>query len=532
MYRVMIIDDEPLVRIAIKSLVNWDTHGFDIQLEASHGKQALKLLAETPDIDLIVTDINMPIMDGIELLTELKEMNETIPVIALSGYNDYKLVRQAFKLGVEDYILKSEMTPDSLINTFNQVVSKRQKHSILDKKSKRANEDFEIMKERYLKDLLLVGEIEDQRYSFEELGIKLLLQGNIVVCQVLVDDYKHIVDKYTEHSLGMFMNSMNHSLQQGLKNRAKSEVVSIAADEYFLIVCFEEVSIAHIKRELNELLESIRYVVRNYINTSITVGVSNIYPGIGKIKCCADEAKAYANLRFILGKGRNIFAEDARDYNQVHNLARIDKEDKITKALKIMDKEKLEQELEQIFKYIYHLKLEHINQAYPFYMELIFIIGRYLNEIGEEELRGYIDDSDFYEKVITLETLEEISNYVKQIVFHLFDKLSRTIATKKNRTIIKALKFINTHYSNKKLSLVQVSDYVEVSTTHLSTLFSKEVHMNFKEYLTKVRIEKAKDLIHHTNLKMYEISEQVGYANVEHFSRVFKKITGSSPNHF
>jgi len=532
MYRVMIIDDEPLVRIAIKSLVNWEEYDLNIDLEASQGKQALKLLAETPEVDLIVTDINMPIMDGIELLTELRRMNCYIPVIALSGYNDYNLVRQAFKLGVEDYILKSEMTPDSLIHTFTHVLKQHQKHKGIDGKKEIESKDLNDIKNNYLKKMLLEGEIKDNKYPFETLGIRLVQQSNMVVCQLLVDDYKQIIKKYTDHSLVMFTNSMTHSVEQILKDRGKGEIVSLAPDEYLLILCFESASIAQIKRELNEILKSIRYVIKNYINVDITIGISDICQEISQVKLYADEARAYVNLRFILGKGRNIFSEDARAYSEVQDLARIDKEGKVIGALKIMDRDSLSEGLGQICKFIYHLKLEHINKSYPFYMEIVFILGRYLSEIGEERLRCYINDSEFYEKMIAFETLEEINDYIKQIVFNLFDKLNSTVNVKRNRVIIKALKFINKNYSNKELSLAKVSEYVELSTCHLSTLFTKEVEISFKDYLTRVRIEKAKELINSTNLKMYEISDQVGYANVEHFSRVFKKATGICPNQF
>jgi YesN/AraC family two-component response regulator len=528
----MIIDDEPLVRIAIRSLVDWGKHNFDVGFEASNGKQALKLLVEKPEIDLVVTDINMPIMDGIEFLAELRKMEYNIPVIALSGYNDYNLLRQAFKLGVEDYILKSEMTPDSLLDTFIHVLSKHQKTINLDEKKETADQKIKDTKNHYLKDMLLKGGVEQYKYSFETLGIRLMKQSNIVVCQLLVDDYKKIIEKYTDYSLVMFMNSMVHSVEEVLKDRGKGEVVSVSPDEYLIILCFEGVSVAHIKGELNELLKSIRYVIQNYINITITIGVSEIRQGINQAKLCADEAKAYANLRFILGKGRNIFPEDASADSHNYNLDKIDKEGKILGALRVMDKEKLSQELEQIFESMYHLKLEQINQSYPFYMEIVFILGRYINEIGEERLRCYINESDFYERIITFETLEEINDYVKQIVFNLFEKLSSTVNTKRNRIILKAINFINQNYSDKELCLAKVSEHVELSASHLSTLFTKEVEMSFKDYLTGVRLEKAKELISKTNLKMYEISDQVGYANVEHFSRVFKKATGTSPNCF
>ena len=106
MYKVMIADDEPLVRLAIKSLVDWEEHGFNLEIEASNGRQALKLLEDNPDMDIIITDINMPVMDGLELISKVIEKRFDTEIIVLSAYNDYAWIREAFKLGVNDYILK------------------------------------------------------------------------------------------------------------------------------------------------------------------------------------------------------------------------------------------------------------------------------------------------------------------------------------------------------------------------------------------------------------------------------------------
>ena len=109
MYKVMIADDEPLVRLAIKSLVDWEEHGFNLEIEASNGRQALKLLEDNPDMDIIITDINMPVMDGLELISKVIEKRFDTEIIVLSAYNDYAWIREAFKLGVNDYILKTAM---------------------------------------------------------------------------------------------------------------------------------------------------------------------------------------------------------------------------------------------------------------------------------------------------------------------------------------------------------------------------------------------------------------------------------------
>lgn len=124
MYHVLIVDDEPIVSVAIKSLIPWEDYHISMAYEAHNGRQALNLLENHPEIDIVITDISMPVMDGLELIKAMKERQLSPAIIVLSAYEDYRLVRNAFKLGVRDYILKTEMDGDSLLPLLKNVTEK------------------------------------------------------------------------------------------------------------------------------------------------------------------------------------------------------------------------------------------------------------------------------------------------------------------------------------------------------------------------------------------------------------------------
>jgi len=122
MITILLVDDEPLVRLAVKSLVNWNKNGFHVKYEASNGKQALQIMEQHQDVDIIITDISMPVMDGLTFISRLRERHISAPVLVLSSYQDYPLVRKAFKLGVRDYVLKTEMKPEPFLNLVKSLV--------------------------------------------------------------------------------------------------------------------------------------------------------------------------------------------------------------------------------------------------------------------------------------------------------------------------------------------------------------------------------------------------------------------------
>lgn len=176
MYKVMIADDEPLVRLAIKSLVDWEEHGFNLEIEASNGRQALKLLEDNPDMDIIITDINMPVMDGLELISKVIEKRFDTEIIVLSAYNDYAWIREAFKLGVNDYILKTAMEPQNLLDILQTTAKKIDKKKNM---AQRDKSDYIDREKHYQKELILkslLDNVDNKNVKEDALsaGIKIL----------------------------------------------------------------------------------------------------------------------------------------------------------------------------------------------------------------------------------------------------------------------------------------------------------------------------------------------------------------------
>lgn len=416
MYKALIVDDEPIVGIMLKSLIDWEEFGIDAVYEAENGKQALALMEKQPDIDIVLTDISMPVMDGLQLMEAIKNRGWMPVMVVLSAYEDYKLVRSAFKFGVIDYILKTDIDAPKVRELMANVVGR------LREKGERtpAKEDGQaVSKERILKKLLL----EPWEEAFAPDAQRLNLSGHpVVACCLVIDDYADIQARYEGHELDSFAQSVSSAIKQVLEKAGAGEAVCLAPDRYALVLDSRED--AQSKAKTMQLLQTIKTNLSQYMNIGVTIGVSDAKPGHEALHSLYQQAEQNAGLRSAIGKPQILFPEDAA-------------------------------------------------------------------RLAQEKESGH-------------------TGYAMQ----------------------RAVAFIQENYKDENMSVWMVSHYLGLSENHFSTQFRKEIGKNFLHYLTELRMEEAKRLMQTTNLKIYEICECVGYSNVEHFSRLFKKVTGQSPNSF
>ena len=188
-------------------------------------------------------------------------------------------------------------------------------------------------------------------------------------------------------------------------------------------------------------------------------------------------------------------------------------------------------ELEAIFDKIRSFDVLKIEETYPYYMEILFLIINFLNELGEESNEVFERETDFYTTISRFETVFEINNWIKNLVGAMLHYLQEKASIRLHRAVVRACQFVKDNYQ-EEITLPMIGEFVGLSESHFSRLFAKEMGENFIDYLTKIRITKAKELFVTTNLKVYEIAEKVGYTSAEHFSRIFKRYTGESPSNY
>jgi len=517
MIKVLIVDDEALVRIGIKTLIPWQELGFELIGEAPNGKRALEMVHQmSPDI--IFTDIKMPVMNGIELIKQLKKEQNHAKVIILSAFDDFAFVKEAMKLGAEDYVLKLELEPEQMIHMLKELQAK---HSIQQQSSTRY---LQLHKEKLFKDIVLglVYSHLEIRDSLATLNFSLPEQE--LVCLILEVDDQRIYLKY-EESAHLLDFSIVNVLEEVITSYAHGYVVNMGSKQFVAILSLMNREEKNRSKLLEELTDNMKVSLHKYLNTSVSIGVSCFHETYIEIKDSYKEAKKAIKHKFIYPRGSNIHYNDVSElpayaedlsaemnglegaFNRGEDIAISAKFDVLISKIDTSSMVTLEQ-LSSLCHAIRFLSLQ--------FMEKYQLRGKEtMDKTMNEPIEKLIRKQDFLEWIQLL----------KQRFMLLFTE------NKDGIHVYAAKLYINKYYS-EDLSLEKVADKLQLSASYLSNLFKKESGQNFVDYITEVRIQKAKELLKSTDQKIYEIASAVGFANEYYFSKVFKKIVGESPLKF
>jgi len=205
------------------------------------------------------------------------------------------------------------------------------------------------------------------------------------------------------------------------------------------------------------------------------------------------------------------------------------KENGLLDSIDRMDSDLAKEEMKSILSMEELSNPNNIEKIYIYYLEIVLIMVQYVMKDEDNNLELILGENiNFYDQIKKFETAEEIEDWIIKLLEKIIDCMKNNIKQSQSSTIKNAKKFIQKNYG-ERITLGTVSNYVGFSKTYFSRIFTEETGDNFINYLTNVRIERAKELLKNTDMKIYEICEKVGYPNIEHFSRTFKKIVGVSP---
>ncbi|WP_312640441.1 response regulator [Hydrogenoanaerobacterium sp.] len=526
MYRILLVDDEPIVRLKVKSLLEWEEYGYEIVGEAGDGNDALKLL-KSGCYDIILTDINMPKMSGIEFIKAAKGINCAIPVLVLSAYNEYIFVRDAFKLGAVDYILKNEMTGEGILELLRRCVEQQQGKQL---EEDRRNISNKVKKTRLLEQLLGGEPIETLEQQIQNYDIN-LSKKNLVVVSIIIDNYKLMEEKYDEVILTNLKTSVFHMLEQKMREFKLGEVIGLSNRLYIYTMSFEnDSSLLTIQQKIHTVLSSIAYSFKEFFNLSVTCGVSGIKDGYESIPALYVQAVSAAELRMVYGTGKIITQREVQVVTpkQLHL-----NEELLHSLIGLLENGNRKQVDDKLYEFCDSVKALCIvdsNDACALYLEVVYITVNRLNAHGIKISDLFQEHINFYEKITRLETIDDMNNWFYNLIQYIYNEIQERNSSK-NFKLQNAISYIKQHYT-ENISLRVVSDYCEMSETYLSRIFTVNTGESFINFVTRLRIQKAKELMTGSNFSISEIAEQVGYESQEHFSRMFKKYTGKSPTSY
>jgi two-component system, response regulator YesN len=518
-YKVFFVEDEIVTREGIRDNVNWQANGFEFCGEASDGEMALpQLRAIKPDV--LITDIKMPFMDGLQLSKIVRERMPLMKIIILSGHDEFEYAQEAINLGVTDYLLKP-VTVEKLHSVLKKLAllldKERNEQEDLRKLQDQVEENRASLRERlYLK--LVVGAISPSEAieKGQELDLDLIARCYLVV--ILKTELKDRSEQYDYDEYQHLQQTIIHIAERD------PDIFVLKKDFEDLILIMKGSTPEYLEEACDLLLQEIEREV-TLTRYQLTIAKGSTQNRIADI--CQSFVEALVNIQATSGGMIS-------PVNQVVERAELLKVDQsaVENYLRCGSLSEFEQFFDAFIRPLGETALRSSLIKNYIFVDIVLVAAKLVNEL-EGDIDKVIPELNSIETILssvkTVEHLREQTYKILSMVMSFRDSVS---AGQYTLLIRQAKEYIQQHYMDTDLSLRDLACRANISASHFSSVFSQETHQTFKDYLTEVRITKAKELLRSTSLKSADIGYMVGYNDPHYFSSVFKKNTGYSPIEF
>jgi two-component system, response regulator YesN len=536
LYKVLIVDDEIIIREGIRTSIDWISLGCTVINEASHGSEAMEMIQkDCPDI--LITDICMPGMSGLELLEKVAASYPNTRVILLSGYNDFDYVRRGVQLGAFDYLLKP--------------TSHRELHQIVEK----AILDFEAERGRDLQIEVFRNELKQNMYYYRQAYVQKLILSPLSFEPIELTETLHIYEM-KDQSFRLLLIKAEITDTNRQSQKTKEHQLSRLTTEHRLRLYFQEYeSIIYVPmdhdnyaiiynnhdiHEVDPFMQKCETILENITDLqsglSVSIGVSSTHSSYVELNKAYLEAFESLQHIFYLGTNSIIIYDDLPtdianspslwlSSSHVSNYADI--LESILRTLKIGNQEDAEDQVNKLFQIFEHYK-QSLPDARNICIELTAQIVSFISTA-----RFIISDEyhSIFEDTINAHSFEQLHELLQGYISRIAGDICKQTRTGHKKIGDRVLALISEHY-RESISLLWVSEKVHLNSNYLSRLIKAECNQTFTELLTRYRLEKAKQLLRDPQCKVYEVAELVGFTDPQYFATRFKKYVGLTPSEY
>lgn len=527
-YTVILVDDEEEVRQAIINKLDWEAIGFQVIGAADNGEDALEL-AERLRPDVVMTDIKMPFMDGLTLSNKLKQISKDIKIIVFSGFDEFEYAQEAIKLEVEEYILKpinaaklKAVFARIKVKLDNEINRKRD----IEQLRKYYLESLPVMKEQFLIGLL-EGRLSKQRLVELMNSYELNLNYPYYMTGIVNIDKSSKKNADILETEGFITVSLKQIVDENLSSCC----------EFYSCIYLESVVVIALLTDLkqsNDFIHTMDQICKSafrILENNTSAGIGFICSDLMELSRSYQSAQNAIDYRILFEPNQVIYIQDVEAQVNDGNIWDSSYTENILREIKLGEVEHLEKAIQELIGYIKKTAISF--QLFQIsLMEMvteIYKLGR-TYQIDMDKVFGM--DFNFNDKIYQFKSSEALKQWLIDICMKVRGSIRRERIDSAKLLIEKAVEYIDQHYQNSDLSVDTLCNYLNVSATYFSTLFKREMGMSFVNYLTKVRLDKALQLLNTTDEKTYNISTMVGYMEPNYFSYVFKKQYGVSPSNY
>lgn len=531
--KVFLVEDEIVVREGIKKNINWQQEGFEFAGEASDGELAYPLIQSTKP-DILITDIKMPFMDGLELSRLVKKELPDIKILVLSGYNEFEYAKEAINIGITEYLVKP-ISGAKLLEAVKKVAKtieeERQQRQFLLAYQKEQAESEQLARQR------MFGNLVSGKYPVStllgegrEIGMDLAAtQYNLLLFQVFTGkEAQNYSDELNQFTAGM---------EELVQDMQRVIMIDRGVEGFaFLIKGWED---DPIEEFLPGFLEKLEEAVKAYPQMEYFGGLGVVVERLSELKTCFEKASHAYAYRYLWDRNQIVAGEakeEPRMVDEELNLGALNVKNLERNAVERFLATGLKAEAADFVEEYFHSLGEQNIQSMLFRQYIT--MDAYITAASAVEKLGY-DSSvmveecgDFKSMADVFTTTEQTISYLKHVLETAIG-LRDAVSQKKYAQLLEdAKEYIRQNFQNEEISLNTVAASVNLSPNHFSTIFSQEIGQTFVEYLTFVRMEKAKELLRNSTMKTSDIAFEVGYRDAHYFSYLFKKTQECTPREY
>lgn len=533
MYKILLVDDEILVRDAIRENIDWEKLDCELIGDCENGKQAVEFV-KTHEVDIVLTDILMPYMDGMELSHFLHDNYPDILIVIFSGFGEFEYAKKAIQYNVSEYMLKpvTAMELTKVIENMKEKLDSRKKEQRKMESLTQVSQDYHknanVIRSKALD--CLVKCTRDVQVSLDELermGIT-FQAASYRVAVFDIDTYSEMyqmdMDKQQESALMAFV---LFNVGDEIVVREKAGVVYQEGNNRVCII-FAGNRTKEFSESIHRICHEIQKKVKEVIGLETSIGIGSWVRSPYELIYSYRLAAKAIDYRYLLGGNLLFDMEEKKTDNSIFLMKDLET---LTEAIKSGDRRLMEKTLGQIETEIKSALVEK-SYACIYLQQVIRAIGNTCQSFSEEPEKIIAQREALLKAVTEQRMFSQAAALVEKYAQEVFDALQELNSSSGQRQGMLAMDYIQKNYMDPCLSLNSICSYLNISTSYFSTIFKEMTGETFIEVLTRVRMEKAKELLENTTMKNYEIAEKVGFSDPHYFGISFKKITGKTPTEY
>jgi two-component system response regulator YesN len=528
MYNIMIADDDRHIRDRLKNGIDWASLGLTLCGEAADGDEAINLY-ELFLPPIVIMDIHMPNRDGLEVARDILIRDPEAIIICITGFNDFEYAQTAVKLGIYDMftkpldMLEIQTVLKEAVNHIEEIKKNRQD---IEKLNALAAESLPILQRTFLERMLDgICELPEPEIFDRLERLNIDIRGRFYSVALISPRLPELSKSEFDMKL-MALSHTSEELIQASGFKCVSVYDSFNCTSILISWNDEEYSL-----KLDDIFSTIRNKLLFYFNLDIYVGIGGIVTNIREINTAMMEAQEAIGYRYLFAQNNivniknviRIFNKPSTNYNiEMGNIIGCFKDGNL---------EKLSQRLNELVAAVASASGGNNDGLRRIFIELTVLVVHMASDIGvdADEILGC---SDPYKKILQMPNMGELIVWFKALCQDLLAAIDDKKGKRTNRIISLAKRYIDEHFTDSNMSLISISEHVELSSVYFCQLFHNESGIRLSEYVNSVRINRAKELLKNSNLKIYEIAYNVGYNNPKYFNYIFKKQTGVTPNDY